>query len=51
MQYQQLGPTGLYVSRLCLGTMTFGTSNVEPWSAIGVLGQKDAGKLVDQALA
>lgn len=50
MQYKQLGSTGLYVSRLCLGTMTFGTSDVAPWSAIGVLGQRDAGKLVDQAL-
>ena len=24
MQYQNLGQTGLNVSRLCLGTMTFG---------------------------
>jgi aryl-alcohol dehydrogenase-like predicted oxidoreductase len=50
MQYKQLGPTGLYVSRLCLGAMTFGTSDVAPWSHVGVLDQKGAGKLVDQAL-
>ncbi|MDQ8045182.1 MAG: aldo/keto reductase [Solirubrobacteraceae bacterium] len=50
MQYKQLGDTGLFVSRLCLGAMTFGTSNVEPWSAIGTLGQKEAGALVDRAL-
>lgn len=24
MRYQKLGNTGLFVSRLCLGTMTFG---------------------------
>ncbi|MDO9353685.1 MAG: aldo/keto reductase [Solirubrobacteraceae bacterium] len=50
MQYKQLGRTGLYVSRLCLGAMTFGTSDVAPWNAVGVLDQKGAGKLVDQAL-
>ncbi len=50
MQYKQLGPTGLYVSRLCLGAMTFGTSDVAPWSSVGVLDQKGAGKLVDRAL-
>jgi aryl-alcohol dehydrogenase-like predicted oxidoreductase len=50
MQYKQLGPTGLFVSRLCLGAMTFGTSDTPPWSHIGVLDQKEAGKLVDRAL-
>src|SRR5207249_10065527 len=29
MQYSQLGPTGLQVSRICLGTMSFGNS--EEW--------------------
>lgn len=50
MDYKQLGSTGLYVSRLCLGAMTFGSSDVAPWSNIGVLGQADAGKLVDRAI-
>ncbi len=29
MQYQQLGDTGLQVSKICLGTMTFGQQNTE----------------------
>ncbi|MET0294040.1 MAG: aldo/keto reductase [Phenylobacterium sp.] len=32
MKYTQLGRTGLTVSRLCLGTMTFGNQNSEPES-------------------
>src|SRR2546423_143370 len=31
MQYVNLGRTGLKVSRLCLGTMTYGTSQWRPW--------------------
>ena len=31
MQYVNLGRTGMQVSRLCLGTMTFGTSKWRPW--------------------
>jgi len=31
MQYTHLGHTGLHVSRLCLGTMTYGTSQWRPW--------------------
>ena len=50
MDYKLLGNTGLYVSRLCLGAMTFGTSDVAPWNAVGVLDQADAGRLVDRAL-
>jgi len=29
MQYSRLGPTGVQVSRICLGTMSFGNS--EEW--------------------
>ena len=29
MDYRQLGRTGLKISRLCLGTMTFGEQNSE----------------------
>ena len=36
MQYTKLGGTGLTVSRLCLGTMTFGLQSDEPTS-IGIL--------------
>jgi 1-deoxyxylulose-5-phosphate synthase len=31
MQYVTLGRTGLKVSRICLGTMTYGTSKWRPW--------------------
>ncbi|MFM6989777.1 MAG: aldo/keto reductase [Rhodoferax sp.] len=31
MQYVNLGQTGVKVSRLCLGTMTFGTPQWRPW--------------------
>jgi aryl-alcohol dehydrogenase (NADP+) len=31
MQYVNLGATGLKVSRLCLGCMTYGTSKWRPW--------------------
>ena len=35
MRYRLLGETGLYVSELCLGTMTFGGKGF--WEAIGKL--------------
>ena len=31
MEYVNLGRTGLKVSRICLGTMTYGTPNWRPW--------------------
>ena len=31
MQYVNLGRTGLKVSRICLGTMTYGSSKWRPW--------------------
>jgi 1-deoxyxylulose-5-phosphate synthase len=31
MEYLRLGTTGLKVSRLCLGTMTYGSSKWRPW--------------------
>ncbi|KAA0020336.1 aldo/keto reductase [Salinicola corii] len=49
MHYRNLGNTGLFVSELCLGTMTFG-GNGEMWSQIGNLQQADADKLVGRAL-
>ncbi len=49
MRYNPLGRTGLFVSELCLGTMTFGgTSGV--WAAMGGLGDDDASALVKAAL-
>src|SRR5450432_1884197 len=45
MKYKLLGKTGLKVSELCLGTMTFGGREV-----IGNLGQPEANDLVARAL-
>src|SRR6267142_1568443 len=42
MQHVRLGRTGLKVSRLCLGTMTFGLQIDEP-SAVAVLDRAAAG--------
>jgi aryl-alcohol dehydrogenase-like predicted oxidoreductase len=49
MQYQQLGQTGLFVSRLTLGTMTFGGAGTI-FGTIGGLDQKEADALVGRAL-
>ncbi len=52
MKYNRLGHTGLYVSEICLGTMTFaGTSNSGIWAAIGNLDQKAASEIVGRAVA
>lgn len=48
MRYNLLGNTGLYVSELCLGTMTFGGGG-GMWRAIGQLGQKESLALVSAA--
>jgi aryl-alcohol dehydrogenase-like predicted oxidoreductase len=49
MRYHSLGRTGLFVSELCLGTMTFGSAE-GMWAAIGALPQADAERLIGQAL-
>jgi len=48
MNYRLLGRTGLLVSELCLGTMTFGGEGY--WKAIGSLGQDTVNKLVSRAI-
>jgi aryl-alcohol dehydrogenase-like predicted oxidoreductase len=48
MRYNKLGRTGLYVSELCLGTMTFGGQGM--WTAIGQLDQSDSEALVKTAI-
>jgi len=48
MRYNSLGQTGVYVSELCLGAMTFGGGGM--WQAIGDLGSKDAEALIGTAL-
>ncbi|WP_175910322.1 MULTISPECIES: aldo/keto reductase [unclassified Burkholderia] len=51
MKYKQLGRTGLYVSELCLGTMTLGgNADAGMWAAIGAVGQDDATRLISRAL-
>jgi aryl-alcohol dehydrogenase-like predicted oxidoreductase len=49
MRYKPLGRSGLLVSELCLGTMTFGGRG-ELWSKIGHLGQTEAETLIGTAL-
>jgi aryl-alcohol dehydrogenase-like predicted oxidoreductase len=49
MRYHPLGRTGLFVSELCLGTMTFGGAE-GIWGKIGDLQQADSERLVGQAL-
>ena len=49
MRNQPLGRTGLFVSELCLGTMTFGGGE-GIWGQIGNLQQAEAERLIGQAL-
>ncbi len=49
MRYNQLGRTGLFVSEICLGTMTFGGRG-EMFQHIGKLQQDDVDALVRAAL-
>ena len=49
MRYNPLGGSGLLVSELCLGTMTFGGRG-ELWGKIGALGQAEAEALIGAAL-
>lgn len=48
MKYNPLGNTGLVVSELCLGTMTFGGKGI--WSNMGNVQQDDAQILITRAL-
>lgn len=44
MKYNELGKTGVLVSELCLGTMTFGGKGY--WQAVGKVPQDDVNELV-----
>lgn len=48
MKYKLLGNTGLKVSEICLGTMTFGGKGY--WTAIGKLDQQAADNLVSKSV-
>ncbi len=49
MKYNQLGRTGLYVSEICLGAMTFGQLPGR-FAAIAGLGQGDADAIIGRSL-
>ena len=49
MRMNKLGRTGLFVSELCLGTMTFGGGD-GMWKQIGALDQSEADRLVGRSL-
>ncbi len=46
MEYVRLGKSGLMVSRICLGTMTYGDANWRPW----ILGDEQSRPFVKHAL-
>ncbi|ASS47262.1 MAG: aldo/keto reductase [Candidatus Fluviicola riflensis] len=48
MKYNLYGNTGLVVSELCLGTMTFGGEGI--WKAIGMLQQAEVNQIVKSAV-
>ena len=52
MKYNQLGRTGLFVSEICLGAMTFGGgADAGFWQAIGALQQDEVDAIVGRAVA
>jgi aryl-alcohol dehydrogenase-like predicted oxidoreductase len=48
MRYHLLGRTGLYVSELCLGTMTYGGDGF--WKVVGALGQQEVNHQIKLAV-
>lgn len=48
MKYNQLGNSGILVSELCMGAMSFGSSGY--WSVVGSLGYEESKRLVDIAI-
>ncbi len=50
MKYNQLGRTGLFVSEICLGAMTFGGSEGR-WAQFAGLGQEETDAIVGRSLA
>src|SRR5262249_23809834 len=49
MKFRQLADTGVFVSELCLGAMTFGGRG-QQWQMIGGLGQSEVDAVVHRAL-
>ncbi|MBC6462231.1 aldo/keto reductase [Actinomadura sp. HBU206391] len=50
MKYEQLGTTGVFVSRIALGAMTFGGAGIPPWDVVGGLDLRDTDRLIGIAL-
>ncbi len=51
MRYNQLGNTGLFVSELCLGTMTFGEADSAAlWGKIAGVDQDAADRILDRSV-
>ena len=48
MRYRLFGKTGLYVSQICLGTMTFGGKGF--WEVVGKLGAREVEATIGSAL-
>jgi len=50
MNYNLIGNTGLSVSEICFGTMTFGGQNADMWSNIGQLQQKEVNSMLNAVI-
>ncbi|RKN23874.1 aldo/keto reductase [Micromonospora musae] len=50
MKYRLLGNTGVWVSELSLGTMTFGGANDPRYAGLGGLGREEVDRMVERAL-
>ncbi|MDP9848869.1 aldo/keto reductase [Streptosporangium lutulentum] len=50
MKYEQLGATGVFVSRISLGAMSFGGRDSQLWDAVGALDVKETDRMVGTAL-
>jgi aryl-alcohol dehydrogenase-like predicted oxidoreductase len=48
VKHKRLGRSGLFVSEICLGTMTFGGAGF--WKVVGTLGEKEVDRIVGGAL-
>lgn len=52
MKYNQLGRSGMFVSEICLGTMTFGSAGGGGmWSQIAGVEQEAADRIIERSLA
>ncbi|MEM4952430.1 MAG: aldo/keto reductase, partial [Ignisphaera sp.] len=50
MEYVRLGWSGLKVSRICLGTMSFGDPRLQPYGGGGwIVGKEEAFKVLNRA--